>query len=103
MNMLVDELTKYEEENCLFEGKPNTKPAGEEKKPGNAEKPAPDPAKILKLKSKTKSFCASTEAWEEHCNDCNNLTYYTNARRVCYYCIEAACLDRRTTLWRESP
>ena len=109
MNTLVDELTKYEEANCLFEQKSNATPtanfgaAGEEKKPVKANKPAPDQAKILKLKSKMKSFCVSKEAWEKHCNDFMNLTYHTNGRRVCYYCIEAACLDRRTSLWRESP
>ena len=68
-----------------------------------ADKPAPDQAKILKLKSKIKSFCANPEAWEKHCNNFRDLSFKTSERRVCYYCIESTCLDKRTALWMKSP
>ena len=59
--------------------------------------------KIKKLKSKVKGYNLGTEAWEKHTMECMNVTTHTTGRRVCFWCIESACLDKRTAVYRDIP
>ena len=91
----------------MFEDKPTTSSnhgvAGNDRKPNKDSYLPPDQAKIKKLKSKAKSYNFSKEAWEKHTSECMNVTFHTTGRRVCFWCIESACLDKRMEGYRAIP
>ena len=109
MKTFIKQMEDYEEKKNLFALKEKTKVqanVGKGKEPNKpfakahydkSKQPKPDQASIKKLRDVVmdESKTWSNAVWENHKNNCHKVTFKTNSYRICYWCIDEACLKKR--------
>ena len=103
----VDGLKQFEEKWTMFEVKDKpAAPAGNAqanmalKKGGKGIKDLPplDKKEIEKLKKEANSTRFTTASFKAHQEKCNAESWNRRSRRLCYWCIEAPCVEGKKAL-----